>query len=67
MNSNDYVSTVSGLSVPMSKFDVTRPSNFHKVLKTSVFAIYASSIAQLQGNLINGTNRLFFQCKQFLK
>ena len=36
MNSNDYVSTVSDLSVPMSKFDVTRPSNFHKVLKTSV-------------------------------
>ena len=30
------VSTVSDVSVPMSKFDVTRPSNFHKVLKTSV-------------------------------
>ena len=36
MNSNDYVNAVFGLSVPMSKFDVTRPSNFHEVLKTSV-------------------------------
>ena len=35
-NCNDYVSAVSNLSVLMSKFDVTRPSNFHKVLKTSV-------------------------------
>ena len=36
MNFNDYVSTVSNLSVVMSKFDVTRPCNFHKVLKNSV-------------------------------
>ena len=31
---NDYVNVVSNLSVSMSKFDVMRPSNFHKVLKT---------------------------------
>ena len=36
MNSNDYVSVVSDLSVVMSKSEVTRPNNFHKVLKTSV-------------------------------
>ena len=36
MNNNDYINTVSDLSVPMSKFDMTRPSNFHRVLKTSV-------------------------------
>ena len=36
MNCNDYVSAVSNLSVLMSKLDVTRPSNFRKVLKTSV-------------------------------
>ena len=39
MNSNDYVSTVSDLSVPLSNFDVTRPSNFHKVRKTSVSSL----------------------------
>ena len=39
MNCNDYVSAVSNLSVLMSKFDVTRPSNFHKVLKTSVLVV----------------------------
>ena len=36
MNSNDYASVVSDLSVIMSKFEVTRPYNFHEVLKTSV-------------------------------
>ena len=36
MNFNDHVSAVSNLSVLMSKFDVMRPCNFHKVLKTSV-------------------------------
>ena len=36
MNFNDHISTVSNLSVLMSKFDVMRPCNFHKVLKTSV-------------------------------
>ena len=39
MNINDYVSVVSRLSVIMSKFEVTRPYNFHKVLKTSVLNI----------------------------
>ena len=32
----DYINTISNLSFPMSKFDVMRPSNFHKVLKNSV-------------------------------
>ena len=40
VNCNDYVSAVSNLSVLMSKFDVTRPSNFHKVLKTSVSRVF---------------------------
>ena len=33
---NDYLNAVSSLLVPMSKFDMMRPLNFHKGLKTSV-------------------------------
>ena len=36
MNHNDYLRAVSELSVPMSKADVMRLSNFHKALKNSV-------------------------------
>ena len=38
---HDYESAVSDLSVLMSKIDVMRPSNFHKVLKNSVFLGYS--------------------------
>ena len=33
---HDYVSAVSDLLFPMSKFDVKKPSSFHKVQKNSV-------------------------------
>ena len=36
MNHNHYVNVVSNLSVQMPKFDVTRLSDFHEVLKNSV-------------------------------
>ena len=36
MNFNDHVRAVSNLSVQMPKFDVTRLSDFHEVLKNSV-------------------------------
>ena len=36
MNDNEYLSTICELSFPMSKVDVTRPSNFHIVLRNSV-------------------------------
>ena len=37
MNCNDdYENAVSNFPIPLSKFDVMKPSNFHKVLKTSV-------------------------------
>ena len=36
MNQSDYVCAVSDLSVPLSKFDMTKPSDFYKVLQNSV-------------------------------
>ena len=48
MNFNDQVSAVSNLSVLMSKFDVMRPCNFHKVLKTSVTFL----VPELQSSIV---------------
>ena len=54
INYDDYVSAVSELSVPMSKVDVTRLSNFHKVLKNSV--TIDENIVNEHANLKTGIN-----------
>ena len=47
MNSNDYINVVSELSVLMSKFDVTRPSNFHEVPKTSILSVQGKPLREV--------------------
>ena len=68
MNSNDYVSVASDLSVIMSKFEVTRPYNFHKVLKTSVTKFFSLQNRYCSSGSDNLLNPRAFVCdNRFLR
>ena len=64
---HDYESAISDLSVLMTKIDVTRPSNFHQVLKNCVLYSLRKTVGTDSGYVTSSSDSNFERSNISLK